>query len=147
MVTEETSRLAGPAILAFLHITAAWGLTDHQPVVLLGGAVDPTTLAIWETLSASVLSVDQLERCSYVLGIYEALERFFRHAPDDGPQWLLRPRREQPFGGRSALKWMLLGDIEQLADVREFLDHSNGGPPRRDAASPPISESDGRRVL
>lgn len=59
---------------------------------------------------------NDLERISYVLGIYKALRRIFP-TEEQANAWPAKPNRA--FEGRSALDLMLKGD---LAIVRRYLD-------------------------
>ncbi|WP_310571143.1 antitoxin Xre-like helix-turn-helix domain-containing protein [Gemmatimonas sp.] len=128
---ETRAQLAGPAIRAFFRITDSWGLTDQQRLVLLGESVARSTLQTWKDSTPRTLSVDQIERCSYVVAIYEGLMRVFRRAPELSVRWLELPRAEHPFYGKSALAFMLNGRSADLAAVRALVDHVNGGPPSR----------------
>ena len=79
----------------------------------------------------TTLNIDQLQRISLLLGIYEGLQRFFRRAPEEAERWLRRPRAEQPFDGRAPLDVMLEHGIRGLEEVRQYIDSAAGGPPSR----------------
>jgi hypothetical protein len=68
---------------------------------------------------------DTLERISYVIGIFGALQLLLpnRQAADS---WIRRPNRAPLFGGRSALERMLSGQVGDLFVVRQFLDAQRG---------------------
>ena len=67
-----------------------------------------------------------MERISYILGIYRALQILFKDAKlADG--WVRRPNTASPFGGRSALDRMLSGNVADLFVVRRYLDAERGG--------------------
>ena len=138
---ETRERLAGPAVRAFFRITEAWGLTDQQRLVILGESVARSTLQTWKDRTPRTLSVDQLERCSYIVAIYEGLMRVFRRAPELAVRWLQLPRAEHPFYGKSALAFMLGGRSANLAAVRALVDHVSGGPPSREEYPAPPSEA------
>ena len=133
---QTRERLAGPAVRAFFRITDAWGLTDQQRIVLLGDSAQRSTLANWKVSPPRTLSVDQMERCSYIVAIYEALTRLFRRDPQPGLEWLQLPRSDPPFLGRSPLALMLEGRVQHLAETRAYLDDATGGPPTRDPDAP-----------
>lgn len=135
------ARLAGPGVRAFFRITDAWGLTDQQRLALLGQSVVRSTLLAWKEQPPRTLSVDQIERLSYVVGIHEGLERVFRHAPEMGRRWLGLARAEHPFHGKSALSYMLEGSMLQLAAVRQYIDSVSGGPPSRQDYAAPAREA------
>lgn len=134
-------RLAGPAIRAFFRITERWGLTDQQRLALLGESVVRSTLQTWKDQAPRTLNVDQIERCSYIVAIYEGLTRVFRRNPELGLRWLELPRAEHPFYGRSAMAYMLDGRLANLADVRMVVDQANGGPPSREEYATPPREA------
>ena len=131
------SRLTAPAVRGFLRIAEQWGLSEAQQLSILGGSVDAGTFADWRQAPPALLGSDQLERLSYVLGIYEGLERIFRHAPDQSVRWLSAPRPETPFAGRTALEVMISDGVVGVAAVRHYVDRVNGGPLSRDGALPP----------
>lgn len=128
---DARARLAGPGVRAFLRITTEWVLTDTQRLALLGNSVSMSTLHAGHESAPSTVSADALIRLSYVLGIYEALERLFRGAPDHVRQWLTMDRSEDPFSGISPLEHMLSGSVDALAALRHYIDHASGGPPIR----------------
>ena len=66
-----------------------------------------------------------LERISYVLGIYKALQVLFPD-PTRADAWLRKPNAALPFGGGSALDRMLSGNVADLFVVRSYLDAPRG---------------------
>jgi hypothetical protein len=66
-----------------------------------------------------------LERISYVLGIYKALQILLPDATR-ADAWVRQPNTATPFGGRSALERMLGGNVGDLYAVREYLDAQRG---------------------
>lgn len=131
------SRLTAPAVSGFLRIAGQWELSEAQQLSIFGGSVDSCTLDTWRQTRPASLGPDQLERLSDLLGIYEGLERIFRHAPEQTRRWLSVSRPEPPFAGRTPLEVMIGDGIVGLAAVRHFVDGVNGGPPSRDDALPP----------
>ena len=65
--------LAGPALRTFFRISDAWKLSNDDARKLLG---DPprSTYFLWKKTGAGQLARDTLERISYILGIYKALQ-------------------------------------------------------------------------
>jgi hypothetical protein len=72
------------------------------------------------------LSRDTLERISYILGIYKALQILLPDAAA-ADAWIKKPNSATPFGGRSALERMLSGNVSDLYAVRQYLDAMRGG--------------------
>ena len=117
--------LSGPALRTFLRIAALWGLSVDEQMTLLG-VTARSTFFKWKKDPNAVLPKDALERISYILGIYKALQILL---PDENAadEWVKRPNAAQPFGGRSALERMLSGQVADLFVVRQYLDAQRGG--------------------
>jgi uncharacterized protein (DUF2384 family) len=107
--------VSGPALAAFLRVSAAWGLDEPQERMLLGQP-SPETLRSWKQNRTGALSLDQVERISYVLRIFRLLQE--RHG---ATAWLIEPRAEPIFGGRRPIDVMCLEDIRGLRQVAQFL--------------------------
>jgi len=116
--------LSGPALRAFFNIAAAWDLDTRQQRTLLGNPPSSTFFKWKRDMSGSV-SRDVLERISYVLGIYTALQILL---PDSerADAWISRPNAAPLFGGHSALDRMLGGNVGDLYAVRQYLDAQRG---------------------
>lgn len=116
--------LTGPALRAFFNITRRWGLTAEQERVLLGSP-GRSTFFRWKRDLDGALSQDTLERISYLLGIWKALQILF---PDPGQAdtWVRRANDAPLFGGQSALERMLAGQVADLYSVRRYLDAQRG---------------------
>jgi hypothetical protein len=130
---ETRKRYTGAAVRAFVRLARLWELTEAQQLTLLGASLSRATLSGWKTEEASktALSIDQLTRISYLVSIYEGLQRFFRRAPDEAERWVRRPRHEAPFNGATPLQVMLDHGIPGLDAVRRYVDAAAGGPPSR----------------
>jgi hypothetical protein len=117
--------LSGPALRAFLKIAELWNLSTEEQMTLLGVSTRSTFFG-WKKDGEALLSRDTLERISYVLGIYKALQILL---PDEkaADEWVRRPNSAPPFGGRSALERMLGGQVADLFVVRHYLDAQRGG--------------------
>jgi hypothetical protein len=118
--------LSGPALRAFFRIAALWGLDTAQERTLLGGPPASTYFKWKKDPQAANVSRDVLERISYVLGIYKALEILFPD-PARADAWLSRPNQAPLFRGQSALERMLGGNVSDLFVVRQYLDAQRGG--------------------
>jgi hypothetical protein len=138
---ETRQRLAAPAVRAFAGLAKAWGLRTDEQLQLLGYSLSRQTWANWQSSPPPELSVDQLARISYLLGIYEGLQRIWRRAPEEGDAWIRRPRAEAPFDGEAPLVFMRSGGIPALVQVRAYVDAATGGPPSREWYPPPPREA------
>jgi hypothetical protein len=116
--------LSGPALRAFFNIASAWGLDTNQQRILLGNPPSSTFFK-WKKDQSGKLSRDVLERISYVLGIYKALEILLPVA-ERADEWVSRPNAAPMFGGKSALEYMLAGNVGDLFAVRQYLDAQRG---------------------
>ena len=112
------------ALRAFFRIADLWQLDATQQRLLLGSPAS-STFYKWKKDRAGTLSRDVLERISYVLGIYKALQILFSD-PHSADEWIKRPSTAGPFGGRSALDRMLSGNVSDLFVVRQYLDGQRG---------------------
>jgi hypothetical protein len=124
LASSAARNLSGPALRAFFSIATQWGLTNAQQRVLLGNP-PPSTFFKWKKEQSGALSRDVLERISYVLGIYKALQILFPDA-QHADRWITRPNSADLFGGRSALDRMLAGNVSDLFVVRQYLDAQRG---------------------
>ncbi len=122
--TTDRDRLSAPGLRAFFRITKSWGLTGGEQRVLLGD-IPESTFYKWKKYPQVQLSHDTLERISYVLGIYKALQILFPN-PDQADAWVKRPNSAPGFGGGSALDRMLAGNVADMYVVRRHLDAYRG---------------------
>ena len=121
----ERRRLSAPALRLFFRAAELWGLNVDQRRAILGD-VSRQTEHNWRNGAPGVLTRDQLERVSLVLGVLKGLRLVFA---DDthGLRWLRAENHDLPFGGRSPLDRMLAGGIDDLYAVRRYLDAWRGG--------------------
>lgn len=73
----------------------------------------------------SKLNRDQLERISYLLGIYKGLRILFTDSAQ-ALSWINRPNSLPPFNGKTPKEFMMEGSIVRLAEVRRFIDFWRG---------------------
>ena len=126
--TDRDIRDAAPAAFrAFFRIAEAWKLSNRQARILLGDPPE-STFYKWMAGAVGVVSRDVLERLSYVLGIYKALQILLPD-PESADSWIWRPNSAAPFGGRPAAEHMLSGNVADLYVVRQYLDAQRGGWP------------------
>jgi hypothetical protein len=122
--SERGTRLGPPAIRGFFNIARLWSLTQQEQQALL--ALPRSTLAKYRAHPENVqLSPDTLERISYLLGIYKALQILIPD-PQQADEWVRRPNTAPLFGGAPALTRMLGGHVSDLYVVRQYLDAERG---------------------
>jgi hypothetical protein len=118
----DLPRLSGPGIRAFLNLAEVWGLTLDEQRALLGG-VSRSTFTRWKRDRNALLTVDQLERISHILGIHQCLETIL---PSAGRTWAKAPNDGELFQGNPPLRHMIEGGITGLRRVRELLSAERG---------------------
>jgi hypothetical protein len=121
---SEADAAGAAGLRAFARIAELWHLSVAEQLTLLGIG-SRSTYFKWRKAAAARLPRDTLERLSYLLGIYKALQLLLpdAQAADD---WIRRPNQEPLFGGRSALERMLSGNVADLYLVRQYLDSQRG---------------------
>ncbi|MBI1282784.1 MAG: DUF2384 domain-containing protein [Thiobacillus sp.] len=124
---DPSSRaLSAAGLRAFFNIARDWGLTTDAQMVLLGSP-GRSTFFKWKAAPETAdLKRDTLERLSYLLGIYKALQ-ILLPAADAADAWVKKPNTAPGFGGKSALDRMLGGNVADLVAVRQYLDARRGG--------------------
>lgn len=118
--------MAAAGLRAFFNIARDWGLNTEAQMVLLG-TPGRSTFFKWKAAPETAdLKRDTLERLSYLLGIYKALQILL---PDTtaADAWVKKPNTAPLFGGQSALDRMLGGNVADLMVVRQYLDVQRGG--------------------
>jgi Protein of unknown function (DUF2384) len=118
------SAAGGAGLRAFVKIAELWHLSIPEQLTLLG-VTSRSTYFKWRKEPDPKLPRDTLERLSYLLGIYKALQLLLpdNHAADE---WIRRPNDAPLFGGKSALERMLSGNVADLYIVRQYLDAQRG---------------------
>ena len=117
--------LSGPALRTFFRIAELWRLSVTEQMTLLGLSARSTYFK-WKKDPEVALPRDTLERISYIIGVYKALQILL---PDEkaADEWAKRPNAAPPFNGRSALDRMMSGQVADLFLVRQHLDAQRGG--------------------
>jgi Protein of unknown function (DUF2384) len=121
---KDAGAAGGAGLRAFTQIAELWHLSIADQLALLG-ITSRSTYFKWRKEPQPKLPRDTLERLSYLLGIYKALQLLLpdTHAADE---WIRRPNDAPLFGGRSALDRMLSGNVADLFLVRQYLDAQRG---------------------
>jgi len=121
----DRKTLSPPALRAFFRIAELWELSVAEQMALLG-VTARSTFFKWKKDPEVELPKDTLERISYILGIYKALQILLPdpHAAD---VWIRQPNQAPLFAGQTALERMLSGHVADLFVVRRYLDAQRGG--------------------
>jgi hypothetical protein len=122
--SREAAAAGGAGLRAFNRISELWHLSISEQLALLG-ITSRSTYFKWRKEPQPKLPRDTLERLSYLLGIYKALQLLL---PDTqaADEWIRRPNDAPLFGGKSALDRMLSGNVADLFIVRQYLDAQRG---------------------
>jgi antitoxin Xre/MbcA/ParS-like protein len=121
---NEATAAGAAGLRAFVRIAESWGLSVDEQLTLLGLS-SRSTYFKWRKEPQVRLPRDTLERISYLLGIYKALQLLLPDARA-ADEWIRRPNEAPLFGGRSALERMLSGNVADLYIVRQYLDAQRG---------------------
>lgn len=115
---------AGAGLRTFFRIMEGWDVPEPTRIKLL--AVPRTTYYRWKRdPSQARLSQDTVERLSYVLGIYKALQILLPDA-QVADTWVKQPNANPLFSGRPPLDRMAAGHVADLYTVRQYLDAQRG---------------------
>jgi len=124
-IDVHSPEAAASALRVFFNIGDAWGLSGSDQQILLG--VGKTTLFSWKAGRVrGGLDDVVLERLSYIFGIFGTLE-ILLPIPERANAWIKKPNSSPLFGGESALKRMLGGQVGDLMVVHAYLDAQRGG--------------------
>lgn len=107
---------------AFLRLADTWQLSTDDQIKLLGSP-GRSTFFKWKK-EGGTLPRDTMERISYLLGIYKALQILLPN-PSSADRWIKKPN--QYFNNQSALDVMLGGQVVDIYKVRQYLDAQRGG--------------------
>ena len=101
---------AGAGLRTFARIVGLWRLPAADAMALLGVDSRSTYYDLLkrarEAREVNGLSRDQLDRLSYVLGIYEAIRTLFPHSEETRNEWVARANLAPLFAGRFPIEMM-----------------------------------------
>jgi len=123
---DERRRLSPAAMKALFKIVDRWNIGDEDARKLLGGISN----GLYYQLKANPgntkpLDQDRLERISYLIGIFKALN--ILHSQRLADQWMQLPNTNPIFAGRTPLDYILRGGQRAMDTVRRLLDARRGG--------------------
>jgi len=124
--SPNLQQMSAAGLRAFFNIAQSWHLRNEQEIILLGEPSRSLYFKWKKDPQTASLGKDTLERISYILGIYKALQILLPD-PVAADQWVSKPNSAALFGGGSALDRMLSGNVGDLFVVRQYLDAARGG--------------------
>ncbi|MFA5983692.1 MAG: MbcA/ParS/Xre antitoxin family protein [Methylococcaceae bacterium] len=113
------------ALQTFFNIAQVWQLNVDEAMALLGLDSRSTYFKWKKQPETAKLSLDKLERLSYIFGIYKALQILLPNV-DAADNWIKQANTAAPFQGKSALERMLSGQVADLFVVKQYLDAQRG---------------------
>ena len=122
--THDIPNLGGAALRTFFNLAKTWQLSEQEQMKLLGLS-SRSTLHSWKSGRVTKVTRDTIERISYLLGIFKAINILLPD-PSRADEWMRLPNRAPLFGGRSAMDRMTTGNIGDLYAVRQYLDGQRG---------------------
>jgi hypothetical protein len=122
---SDRRRLSGPALRLFFNTAELLGLTVDQRRAILGDVSEATYHNWRKDPGRVVLTRDQLERVSLLLGVLKGLRLVFADDPT-AFRWLRAANTDRPFDGEAPLQRLTAGGILDLYAVRRYLDAWRG---------------------
>lgn len=111
--TDE--RFHAVAVKSYFNIMKKFQVNTTD-VYMLIGSPEPEVFDAWQRGEGRFLTVDEMRVVSFLLGIYRALHTIFKNK-ERANGWV--HKRNDEFGGKSALEVMLAG---RIAEVRNYLE-------------------------
>jgi hypothetical protein len=101
---------AGAGLRTFARIAEQWNLAANDAMALVAVESRSTYYELLrrarESRDVKGLNGDQLDRLSYLLGIYQSLRVLFPHSEETRDSWVTRPNSGTLFAGRPPLELM-----------------------------------------
>ncbi|MBH0018711.1 antitoxin Xre/MbcA/ParS toxin-binding domain-containing protein [Pseudoalteromonas sp. NGC95] len=119
---QDPKRAYQVTLSVFFRIMDKWNLEHSQQIILLGSPQE-SLFQEWLQNKVENISDEVLIRISYILGIYKGLGLIFNKR-SQADSWINKPNKK--FNQLSALEFMLNGEIEQLEEVRKYVDRQFG---------------------
>jgi hypothetical protein len=122
---EERKRLSASGLKALFNIAECWKLRGEDVRGLLGGVANGSYFEMKKNPESKVLDPDEMQRVSYLIGIFKALN--ILHSQQLADEWVRLPNSNRIFGGRTPLDYMIRGGVPAMETVRRLLDARRGG--------------------
>jgi hypothetical protein len=122
---DERKRLSASGIRLFFNIVEAWKVRDEDARMLLGGVTNGPYYAMKKAPDGRLLDADKMQRVSYLVGIFKALN--ILHGQELADEWVRLPNSNRIFNGSTPLDYMIQGGVPAMQTVRRLLDARRGG--------------------
>jgi len=119
---QSTPGVSGVVLPVVFEIFSKWLFSLEEQMMILAIS-EEKTIHNWKAHPERVeMTSDLLLRISYILGIFKSLENLL---PDQeiADNWLSKPNDNYLFNGMPPKSRLMLGAIEDLATVRDFLSY------------------------
>lgn len=117
--------LSGPGLRTFFRIAELWELSVREKMTLLG-ILSRSTFYRWRKTPNISLPETTLQRISYVLAIYKALQVLLPNE-QAANRWIKEPNLSPLFAGKAPLDLVLADQVSGLRVVRQYLDAQLNG--------------------
>lgn len=115
----DTERFSKVAMRTYGRISEAWKLSNVVAAPLIG-----VSLSTWDGIKTEDwdgrLEPEQLMRISAVIGLYEALHRYFSEPIAN--QWVSIENTGQSFGGHKPINIMVDGGYPAIIKIRNYVE-------------------------
>lgn len=118
VVADKEKVRSRVALKGFFNICLEWDCSREEMRKMLGG-ISESTLDNYKKLPEVRLPRDQMERISYVLGIYRSIREIYPTAERANRRMRLKDSAF-PFSGCSAMDFMARGSLKHLIDTDRF---------------------------
>jgi hypothetical protein len=122
---DERKRLSASGIRLFFNIVETWKIRDEDARMLLGGVTNGPYYAMKKAPDGRLLDADKMQRVSYLVGIFKALN--ILHGQEVADEWVRLPNSNRIFNGSTPLNYMIKGGVPAMQTVRRLLDARRGG--------------------
>jgi len=122
---EVRKRLSPSALKLFFKMVDIWKIRDEDARLLLGGVTNGPYYAMKKKPEGRLLDTDRLQRVSYLIGIFKALN--ILHGEELADEWIQLPNSNRIFNGSTPLVYMIKGGVTAMQTVRRLLDARRGG--------------------
>jgi hypothetical protein len=122
---DERKRLSASGIRLFFNIVEIWKIRDEDARMLLGGVTNGPYYLMKKAPDGRLLDADKMQRVSYLVGIFKALN--ILHGQELADEWVRLPNSNRIFNGSTPLDYMIKGGVPAMQTVRRLLDARRGG--------------------
>jgi hypothetical protein len=117
--------MSASALKLFFNVIDIWKIRSRDARLLLGGIANSPYNEMKNNPEGHLLNADRLQRISYLVGTFKALNII--HGQELADQWVQLPNSNRIFNGSTPLDYMIKGGLPAMQTVRRLLDARRGG--------------------